>query len=99
MGRAYEFGYCHTSQGSHGTMECTVCRKPITEGEYRVFKKNKDGDWGYHTQHRACSADDPQWDKFDARREAREDHRRQFELEARAFVKRWGETDLSEFEQ
>lgn len=48
-----------------GTMNCGACGKDITEGDYRVYQKSGGHDWHYVTHHRACCADDPNWEKRD----------------------------------
>lgn len=47
--------------GQHGEMICTACRRPITEGAYRV----RETAVAYVPQHRTCSADDPHWAALD----------------------------------
>jgi hypothetical protein len=68
MGRPYDHQYHNAATSSAGTMICAACNKPITEGEFRSYKRTKDQDWGYVTHHRACSENDPQWALLDKRR-------------------------------
>lgn len=71
MGRPYDHQYLTVPGARCGTMQCGGCGKPITEGEFRAYKRSKGGDWGFVTHHRACCADDAGWAKRDR---ARDDH-------------------------
>ena len=66
MGRPYDHQYEDAGNSRAGEMICGECRKPITEGEYRSYKREKNWDWRYVTHHRACCANDPAWAKRDA---------------------------------
>lgn len=68
MSRGFDFEYRSVPDSQIGTMQCSLCQKPIHSGDFRAYKKNQHGDWGYLVQHRACTRDDPQWAKIDAER-------------------------------
>lgn len=71
MGRPYDHIYETASSGSrYGAMTCAGCAGPITEGEYRCYKRTKNYDWGFVLHHRACCSTDPMWAKLDAKRHA-----------------------------
>lgn len=65
------YAYADASTSSHGTMICTACSKPISTGPYRYRQKFKKHDWAYQAQHRACSASDRGWIKWDEQIAAR----------------------------
>lgn len=63
MSRRRVWAYIADASGHrHGTMECSTCRLPITDGPYRVRETEE----AYITHHRACSATAPGWAAFDA---------------------------------
>lgn len=68
MSSRFDFEYRSVPDSKIGTMQCSLCQKPIHSGDFRVYKKNRNGDWGYLVQHRACTKDDPKWAKIDAER-------------------------------
>lgn len=68
MGRPYDQQYFGAGSAcTCGTMRCAGCGKTIdpSKGEWRAYKRQKHGDWGYVTHHRECCAEDPAWAKRD----------------------------------
>jgi hypothetical protein len=59
---AKKWTYANARGCTYGTMICTVCKKKITSGEFRVRETEE----AYLPQHRACSSNDPNWAKLDA---------------------------------
>lgn len=47
-----------------GTMICTACSMPITDGQFRYIET----DDRFYCQHRACSLQDPKWEMMDRER-------------------------------
>lgn len=62
--KSWNYASAETHQVSD--MICTACRKPIDNGEFRY----RETDAGYFPQHRACSSDDVNWSRSDAKRAA-----------------------------
>jgi hypothetical protein len=62
---AKRWDYSDASICTAGTMVCTACRKPITEGAFRY----RQIDQGYLTQHKACSLDDLEWKLIEKRQQ------------------------------
>lgn len=76
-----------------GTMRCTACGTQITEGRYRYRQKWSKGDWGYVSQHEACSTDDPFWAAMDRAKEADDVKRKERSRACREFRDAWGLDD------
>lgn len=76
-----------------GDMICVSCRQPIMSGEYRVAEKPE----AYVVQHRACSADAPEWVHRDLERERNAAYAAELERAARAFYAKWGVADLRDY--
>jgi hypothetical protein len=60
---AKRWTYSDASICTAGTMVCTACRKPITEGAFRY----RENDAGFLTQHKACCLDDLEWKLIEKR--------------------------------
>ncbi len=85
-----QWEYNDTRNSSCGTMICGKCSKPITEGRYRSRQKPKHGDWAWSSQHEACSLDDPEWARMDARVASYREDRRLFVAACIEFKSKWG---------
>lgn len=90
------WGYSDARCSGHGTMQCTACGKPITEGEYRYRQKSKGGDWGYVAQHRTCTLDDPRWAELDENRAASLEQQKALSRACREFREKWGVSELDD---
>lgn len=91
------WSYHDVSYARHGTMQCTACGTPITEGEYRCRQKFKRGDWKYVTQHRGCTPEDPSWGERDERREESIEKHKALSRACREFREKWGVEELDDY--
>ena len=91
-----EWIHSHVASCRTGTMQCTVCNLPITEGRYRHRVKHRRGDWGYVNQHEACSTDDLMWAEWDRLVEAQEARLKALSIAAREFKAKWGVDELDD---
>lgn len=76
-----------------GTMICSRCQKPISDGLFRY----KNGGKGFTSVHRACCADDPSWGTVDGEQRRREKHNADFIAACKAFREKWGISDLDDY--
>jgi len=61
MGQPYGHQLLNAATSSTGEMNCSTCKKPITDGEYLSYQKTANWDWHYVTHHRICSMSNPKW--------------------------------------
>jgi hypothetical protein len=87
------YRYTNAATSSTGIMVCSVCRKAITEGEYRYFDN---GD-AYINQHRACTESDAQWALMDHQRIEGMARYSKFVAACVEFKAKWGVTELDEY--
>jgi len=81
--------YSDASITTAGTMVCTACRKPITEGAFR-YRQN---DAGFLTQHKACSLDDLEWKQIEKRQQEYAAHNERRKTALRAYIGEFGAPD------
>jgi hypothetical protein len=91
--RKRNYHYTDAARAAIGIMVCSVCRKAITEGEYRYFDN---GD-AYINQHRACTEDDAEWALMDRQRFEGMIWHSKFVAACIEFKAKWGVTELDDY--
>jgi len=86
---AKRWTYSDASITTAGTMVCTACRKPITEGAFR-YRQN---DAGFLTQHKACSLDDLEWKQIERRQQEYAAYNARRVAALRAYIEEFGAPD------
>jgi hypothetical protein len=91
------WNYADANSSMTGAMQCSACGNKIESGRYRYRMKSKRGDWGYVTQHEACSTDDVVWAEMD--RQIAQNRERQAALSDAcvAFKAEWGVDELDDY--
>jgi hypothetical protein len=83
---AKRWDYSDASICTAGTMVCTACRKPITEGAFRY----RENDAGFLTQHKSCSLEDLEWKQIEKRQQEYAAYHARRKAALQAFINEFG---------